>query len=52
MVVFLCQGVNAGEDAIGGLEAGAVVVPVYAKERLLGFLPDIKVVSISRICNL
>ena len=51
MVVFLCQRVNAGEDAVGGLEAGAAVVPVYAKERVLGFLPGIKVVSISRICN-
>ena len=51
MVVLLCQRVNAGEDAVGGLEAGAAVVPVYAKERLLGFLPGIKVVSISRICN-
>ena len=51
MVVFLRQGVDAGEDAVGGLEAGAAVVPVYAKERVLGFLPGIKVVSISRICN-
>ena len=39
------------EDAVGGLEAGADVVPVYAKERVLGFLPGVKVVSISRICN-
>ena len=52
MVVFLRQRVNAGEDAVGGLEAGTAVVPVYAKERVLGFLPGIKVVSISRICNL
>ena len=51
MVVFLRQGVNAGENAVGGLEASAAVVPVYAKERVLGFLPGIKVVSISRICN-
>ena len=51
MVVFLRQRVDAGEDAVGGLEAGAAVVPVYAKERVLGFLPGIKVVSISRICN-
>ena len=51
MVVFLRQGVDAGEDAVGRLEAGAAVVPVYAKERVLGFLPGIKVVSISRICN-
>ena len=51
MVVFLRQGLDAGEDAVGGLEAGAAVVPVYAKERVLGFLPGIKVVSISRICN-
>ena len=51
VVVFLRQRVNAGEDAIGCLEAGAAVVPVYAKERLLEFLPGIKVVSISRICN-
>jgi hypothetical protein len=51
VVVFLGQGVNAGEDAVGSLEAGTAVVPVYAKERLLGFLPGIKVVSISRICN-
>ena len=47
MVVFLRQRVKAGEDAVGGLEAGAAVVPVYAKERVLGFLPGIKVVSIS-----
>jgi hypothetical protein len=51
VVVFLCQRINAGEDAVGRLEAGAAVVPVYAKERVLGFLPGIKVVSISRICN-
>jgi hypothetical protein len=51
VVVFLRQGVDAGEDAVGRLEAGAAVVPVYAKERVLGFLPGIKVVSISRICN-
>ena len=51
MVVFLRQGVDAGEDAVGGLEACSAVVPVYAKERVLGFLPGIKVVSISRICN-
>ena len=51
MVVLLRQRIDAGEDAIGCLEAGAAVVPVYAKERVLGFLPGIKVVSISRICN-
>ena len=51
MVVFLRQRVNAGEDAVGRLEAGAAVVPVYAKERVLGFLPGVKIVSISRICN-
>jgi hypothetical protein len=51
VVVFLRQGVDAGEDAVGGLEAGAAVVPVYAKERVLGFLPGVKIVSISRICN-
>ena len=51
MVVFLRQGVDAGEDAVGGLKAGAAVVPFYAKERVLGFLPGIKIVSISRICN-
>ena len=51
MVVFLRQGVDAGEDAVGSLEAGAAVVPVYAKERLLGFLPGVKIVSISRRCN-
>ena len=48
---YSLQRVNAGKDAIGCLEAGAAVVPVYAKERVLGFLPGIKVVSISRICN-
>ena len=51
MVVFLRQGVNAGKDAIGCLEACSAVVPVYAKERVLGFLPGVKIVSISRICN-
>ena len=51
MVVFLRQGVDAGEETVGGLEAGAAVVPVYAKERVLGFLPGIKVVSISRNNN-
>ena len=51
MVVFLRQGVDAGEDAVGRLEAGAAVVPVYAKERVLGFLPGVKIVSFSRKCN-
>ena len=51
VVVFLRQGIDAGEDAIGCLEACSAVVPVYAKERVLGFLPGVKVVSISRICN-
>ena len=51
MVVFLCQRINAGEDAVGRLEAGAAVVPVYAKERVLGFLPGVKIVSFSRKCN-
>ena len=52
VVVFLRQGVNAGENAVGRLEAGAAVVPVYAKERVLGFLPGVKIVSISRRCTL
>ena len=51
MVVFLCQRVNAGKDAIGCLEACSAVVPVYAKERVLGFLPGVKIVSISRNNN-
>ena len=48
---YFLQRVNAGEDPIGSLEAGRAVVPVYAKERVLGFLPSVKIVSISRICN-
>ena len=43
MVVLLRQRVDAGEDAVGGLEARRAVVPVYAKELVLGLLPGMKV---------
>ena len=51
MVVFLRQGIDAGEDAIGCLEACSAVVPVYAKERVLGFLPGVKTVTVGQMRN-
>ena len=48
--VLLAERIRRCEYSRSGLPAGYAVIPVYAKE-LRQFLPSVKVVSFTRICN-